>query len=137
MKEVELLRKLLVFIFLICISFVSASVDSLDLVLDKSIYGIDQSFEGSLNFETSSEELFSVHEEIRTKFESCGEIGSNTEYHSLYDILVNEGLFSGPEYIYDLGDYTSSVLYNENTSEDSKSNVDSFLISPNTYIITH
>ena len=118
MKEVGLLKKLLIFIFLICTSLVSASVEEINLELTRSTYGQEQQFEGSVVIETDSGDLFSVHDKIKTRFDSCEGVASNTEYHSLYDVLTSAGLFSGTEYVYTLGDYTSSISYDESSDTD-------------------
>ncbi len=118
MKEVALFRRSLIFIFLICVSFVSSSVEQVDLELTKSVYGQGQNFEGTFSIDTASGDLFSVHEEVRTKFDSCEDVGSNTEYYSLYDLLVSADLFFGQEYNYELGEYYEHINYNQNSSTD-------------------
>jgi len=86
-----------VMIFFFCIVLASASND-FRLNLDKKSYSTEQTFQGSLIFEDSG---IDISKTVSADITECGSY-DNKEV-KLYDLLVNAGIYFGPENEYTLG----------------------------------
>lgn len=113
------MKKLLALVLLLFfVGSVSAGVNNIVLDLVTDSYGLSQEFDGTLSIEADEGDLFSVDERISTEFKSCENNDPPEIYHSLYDVLVSAGLFSGTEYIYERGNSASSITYDSSSETD-------------------
>lgn len=87
------MKRLLIIILLLCIFSVSANIDNLVLDLTRENYGTNQNFEGNILINGS--ESFYVNEEIIAEIKNCDSENVELSF-TLYEILTNAGLFSGP-----------------------------------------
>ena len=96
------------FFVLLLVGIVGASVNSIDLTLDRTVYGASQEIDGGLVINTNDGDEFSVHEGVGASFFDCGD-GDGSWSYTLYDILNDAGLFSGSEYTYSQGSQRSTL----------------------------
>jgi len=118
MKRGKLFLCLVIFSILFisgCGPELSPTVEDINIILTKEVYGASDSLEGFLTIDPSSEETFLVNESIKVEFESCGDNLQNVQVYNLYDTLFNANLFSNSEFTLGLGDFSSEIIFNENS----------------------
>ena len=114
------MKKFLIIIFLLCMVLVSADISNIDLSLSRENYGPNQNFGGVLSINGSGD--YYVDEVIETKIKNC-DSGNSEMNFSLYDILTNAGLFSGPREEYTQGESSLTISYNS-----GENNIFGFLV---------
>ena len=84
----------------------SPDVEDLIISLSKSVYGVNQNFEGSFTIVSDESGEYSVNENIDVSVDCDSE--SYSDSFSLFEVLNNSHLFFGSPYTYERGSSVSS-----------------------------